>query len=59
VSGPWDNLSYKPDLAGVIDGIVKDPKKALEWLKNLIPRQGGSGGALPKPEDVLKKLFGR
>ena len=59
VSGPWDNLSYKPDLAGVIDGIVKDPKKALEWIKNLIPRQGGSGGALPKPEDVLKKLFGR
>lgn len=59
VSGPWDNLSYKPDLAGVIDGIVKDPKKALEWLKNLIPRQGGSGGPLPKPEDVLKKLFGR
>ena len=59
VSGPWDNLSYKPDLAGVIDGIVKDPKKALEWIKNLIPRQGGSGGPLPKPEDVLKKLFGR
>ena len=59
VSGPWDNLSYKPDLAGVIDGIVKDPKKALEWIKNLIPRQGGSGGALPKPEDALKKLFGR
>jgi AsmA protein len=63
VSGPWDNLSYKPDLAGVIDGIVKDPKKALEGLKNLIPGQGGSGGgagsALPKPEDALKKLFGR
>ncbi|MFT5485423.1 MAG: AsmA protein [Paracoccaceae bacterium] len=64
VSGPWDNLSYKPDLAGVIDGIAKDPKKALEGLKNLIPGQGGSGGsgggsAIPKPEDALKKLFGR
>ena len=61
VSGPWDNLSYTPDLAGVIDGIAKDPKKALEGLKNLIPGQGGSGGdkALPKPEDALKKLFGR
>ena len=61
VSGPWDNLSYKPDLAGMIDGIAKDPKKALEGLKNLIPGQGGSGGgsALPKPEDALKKLFGR
>lgn len=61
VSGPWDNLSYKPDLAGVIDDIAKDPKKALEGLKNLVPGQGGSGGgtALPKPEDALKKLFVR
>jgi AsmA protein len=61
VSGPWDNLSYKPDLAEMIDGIAKDPKKALEGLKNLIPGQGGSrgGSALPKPEDTLKKLFGR
>ena len=61
VSGPWDNLSYKPDLAGVIDGIAKDPEKALEGLKNLVPGQGCSGGgaALPKPEDALKKLFGR
>ena len=61
VSGPWDNLSYKPDLAGMIDGIAKDPKKALEGLKNLIPGQDSSGGgsAVPKPEDALKKLFGR
>lgn len=65
VSGPWDNLSYKPDLAGVIDGIAKDPKKALEGLKKLIPGQSGSGGGsgggsiIPKPEDALKKLFGR
>lgn len=63
VSGPWDNLSYKPDLAGVIDGIAKDPKKALEGLKKLIPGQSGSGGGsaipkIPKPEDALKKLFG-
>lgn len=65
VSGPWDNLSYKPDLAGVIDGIAKDPKKALDGLKKLIPGQSGSGGGsgggsiIPKPEDALKKLFGR
>lgn len=62
VSGGWDNLSYKPDLAGVIDGIVKDPEKALEGLKNLIPGQSGGGsdgGAKTNPADALKKLFGR
>ena len=52
-----------PYLAGVIDGIAKDPKKALEGIKKMIPGQGGaaggSGSAIPKPEDALKKLFGR
>ncbi len=61
VTGPWDNLSYKPDLAGLVDGIAKDPKKALEGLKNLIPGNKSGGGApdLSKPADTLKKLFGR
>ena len=62
VSGPWDNISYKPDLAGLVDGIAKDPSKALDGLKKLIPGGDKSGGAapdLPKPADALKKLFGR
>lgn len=62
VSGPWDNISYKPDLAGLIDGIAKDPSKALDGLKKLIPGGGKSGGGAPdlsKPADALKKLFGR
>jgi AsmA protein len=69
VSGPWDNLSYKPDLAGALGGLAKDPKKALDSLKGLIPGVPGTGTsdpekstpALPIPDaaDKLKKLFGR
>lgn len=70
VSGPWHDISYKPDLAGAIGGIAKDPGKALEGIKNLIPGQSGgspaSGGstggaakpAIPDPGKTLKKLFG-
>lgn len=63
VSGPWDNLSYKPDLGGLVEGIAKDPSKALDGLKKLIPGgEKSGGGAVPdlsKPADTLKKLFGR
>jgi AsmA protein len=51
IKGPWDNLSYQPDLAG----IVGDPSKLL---------QGGTKGVedalknKPKVDDVLKGLLG-
>lgn len=69
ISGPWDNLSYKPDLAGALGGLAKDPKKALDSLKGLVPGVPGTGTsdpgksaptpAIPDAEDKLKKLFGR
>jgi AsmA protein len=74
VKGPWDNISYAPDLTGMIGDIAKDPAKAVGSLKNLIPGLGGkSGGSssssapsssplplpIPNPADALKKLFGR
>jgi AsmA protein len=68
VSGPWSNLSYKPDLSGALKGLAKDPNKALESLKGLIPGAKGttsgttSGTTAPsksKPLDKLKGLFGR
>jgi AsmA protein len=51
IKGPWDNLSYQPDLAGM----VGDPSKLLQ--------NGGKGlgDALkgqPKVDDVLKGLLG-
>jgi len=69
VSGPWDNLSYKPDLAGMLGNVAKDPGKALDAVKKLIPgtssggtTSSGSGvklPSLPSPAGTLKKLFGR
>jgi AsmA protein len=52
IEGPWDDLSYRPDFAGMAQGLAQDPGKALGALKNTVP--GGT-----KPSDLLKGLFGR
>lgn len=54
VSGPWANLSYKPDLAGALGGLAKTPGKALDALKGMIPGKSGSGGS---PLDALKGMI--
>jgi AsmA protein len=61
VSGPWNNLSYRPDLAGALK---QDPGKALEQLKKALPggdksSPSSGGGTAPNPGDAQKKLFGR
>lgn len=73
VSGPWHNLSYKPDLTGAIEDIAKDPAKALESvgggagkalegvLKGGDAEGGDSSGGIKIPDDAgkaLKGLFG-
>jgi AsmA protein len=71
IQGPWDNLSYRPDLAGAIKEQL--PGKALEGLKGVVPGlpgaakppapAGTTGDAAPAPPSApvegLKKLFGR
>ncbi len=67
VQGPWDNLSYRPDLAGAIGGMAKDPGKALESIRGVLPGKLGGSGTEPAPSpspvsnplDLLKGLFGR
>ncbi|NQU70854.1 MAG: AsmA family protein, partial [Rhodospirillales bacterium] len=63
VDGPWDDISFAPDLAGMIGNVAKDPVKAIGSLKNLVPglSDGSAGPSLPipNPGDALKKLFGR
>lgn len=62
VSGPWHDLSYRPDLAGAVEGV---PAEALDKLKEMVPGVGKSGGSSDggqsgsSPTDALKKLFGR
>ncbi len=63
VSGPWDNLSYKPDLAGALSGAAKG--KAMEQLQKVLPggKNGGTSGGTSSPvPDVggaIKGLFGK
>lgn len=67
ISGSWDNLSYKPDLSGLLN----NPQGAVDSLRGILGGQGGgssggsgggSGGSQPapsKPADQLRGLFGR
>ncbi|MBI3445907.1 MAG: AsmA family protein [Magnetospirillum sp.] len=58
VSGPWDNLSYRPDLEALLKQNVQNVGKAVQGL---IPGAGGSPSSGAKPADALNpmKLFGR
>ncbi len=53
ITGPWDHLSYRPDLAGIAKGLAQDPGKALDVLK------GGGSGAGSNAKQLLKGLFGK
>jgi AsmA protein len=60
VQGPWDNISYRPQL----DALLKQPGQAVQGLKGLIPNapQGnsssGGGSQTQNPGQMLKGLFG-
>jgi len=49
VTGPWDDLSYRPDVSGIAKGLAKEPGKALDVI------QGGGSGT----KNLLKGLLGR
>jgi AsmA protein len=53
IKGPWDNLSYRPDVAGIVgDKLLKEGTKGLDkGLDNALKGK-------PKVEDVLKGLLG-
>jgi AsmA protein len=66
IQGPWDNLSYRPDLTAMVPNIGKN----VPNLKNLIPGQGTSPSAQQpgtaqapapnsNPVNQLKSLFGK
>jgi AsmA protein len=72
VQGPWDNLSYKPDLSGMVKSLTTNPPKSLNDLKNMFKGGGsapgqasgsgsGSGSTAPaqNPLGALKGLLGK
>lgn len=54
IEGPWSNISYKPDLAGVAKNVLSNPQGAADAVKGV--RDAVKGG---NPADALKGLFGR
>jgi AsmA protein len=66
IKGPWHDIGYSPDLGAALGGIAKDPQKALDSLKGMVPGLGGSSGTTKpaekpssSPVEGLKGLFGR
>lgn len=62
IRGPWDNLSYKPDLGAAIGQQLKDPGSLLQHLPGgKTPAQPGTtepGTPAPqKPSDLLRGLL--
>ena len=57
VEGPWHDLQYRPDLAGMITDVIKDPAKALEGVKGAVEQlqEGATGGLGQVLEGVTKQ----
>ena len=56
VEGPWHDLSYKPDLSGLIEQAISDPGKLIEGAKGIEDTAKGLlkgilGGAAPDAGD--------
>ena len=63
IEGPWHDLKYRPDLAGLVGDVAKDPAGALEGAKETLkgltkPPEDSGETTAPDPGKVLKKLFG-
>lgn len=57
VSGPWSNLSIRPDLEGGIANLLKDPEGAIDAVKGAI-ESISSGNLDDAAGDVLKSVTG-
>ncbi len=57
VSGPWSNLSIRPDLEGGIANLLKDPEGAVDAVKGAI-ESISSGNLEGAAGDALKSVTG-
>ena len=62
VSGPWSDISYKPDLEAMLKDQIKDPSAVIEKLQDGEGAKELLDGLKPDadggPVDLKKKLFG-
>lgn len=61
VSGPWHDLSYEPDLAGILSDALKDPSKVLDQVEKLgegVSLEGATEDVTKGAEGMLKGLTG-
>jgi len=66
ITGPWHNLQFAPDLAGMATDLVKTPGKVLDAAKDVVKDPAGalkdaapSGDIIKDPAKKLKGLFGK
>ena len=58
VSGPWSDLSFRPDLAGALQETLKDPAKAKEAVQETIKSiTGGEDGEKRDPIGTVRGLL--
>ena len=56
VQGPFDDLSYKPDLGNLVDQAIKDPKALKENVKQQLDAVGDATKDLNSAKDIGKAL---
>lgn len=56
ITGPFDDLSYKPDLSGLVDQAIKDPKALKKNVKQQLDALGDSTKDINSTKDVKKAL---
>lgn len=56
VTGPFDDLSYKPDLSGLVDQAIKDPKALKKQVKEQLGAVGDATKDINSAEDIKKAI---
>jgi AsmA protein len=56
VTGPFDDLSYKPDLSGLVEQAIADPKALKKQVKEQLGAVGDATKDLNSAKDIKKAL---
>ncbi|MGI9500529.1 MAG: AsmA family protein [Geminicoccaceae bacterium] len=56
VKGPFDDLSFKPDLSGVVEQAIKDPKALKKQVKQQLDAVGDATKDVNSAKDIKKAL---